>query len=211
MIKLKLQYFGHLMQRVDSMEKTLMLGGIGSRRRRGRQRMRWLDGITDLTDVSLSELRELVMDSAAIHGVANSWTWLSDWTELNWRRPASLAMVTKVWAIWGTSHGGHLETKIWGQLFLVSHLGKARDMHPCPLGWNLAYRREGFLFGASMSCFLSWHLPLEIVWDLSILLGTSLGSHWTLVPWLLNVERLTNSPLSGLLWVWYISEISFRF
>ena len=74
MLKLKLQYFGHLMQRVDSMEKTLMLGGIGSRRRRGRQRMRWLDGITDLTDVSLSELRELVMDSAAIHGVANSWT-----------------------------------------------------------------------------------------------------------------------------------------
>ena len=74
MLKLKLQYFGHLMQRVDSMEKTLMLGGIGSRRRRGRQRIRWLDGITDSMDVSLSELREVVMDSAAIHGVANSWT-----------------------------------------------------------------------------------------------------------------------------------------
>ena len=97
MLKLKLQYFGHLMIRVDSLEKTLMLGGIEGRRRRGWQRTRWLDGITDSMDMSLSELRELEMDGkawhAVIHGVPKGRTWLSDCTELNWTDPLSLWII----------------------------------------------------------------------------------------------------------------------
>ena len=141
MLKLKLQYFGHLMRRVDSLEKALMLGGIGGRRTRGRQRMRWLDGITNSMDMGLSKLRELVMDReawrAAVHWVAKSRTRLSDWTELNWLSCLPVPFIP--WDLPVDQGWKPVSPALAGRFLTAGQPGKSLYGDSCRLSYDLYY------------------------------------------------------------------------